>query len=86
MAARARLALAAALCSLLAATLSQDAAPPPRCELLGWNATAGAPSSAVRRVTLQRDNWNSHFLITEAAKIVSDALLLLPAHRRCRHS
>ena len=84
MAARARLALAAALCSLLAATLSQDAAPP-RCELLGWNATAGAPSSAARRVTLQRDNWNSHFLITEAAKIVSDALLLLPAHR-CRHS
>ena len=79
MAARARPALAAALCSLLAATLSQDATPPPRCELLGWNATAGAPSSggAARRVTLQRDNWNSHFLITEAAKIVSDALLLL---------
>ena len=83
MAARARPALAAALlCSLFAATPSQDAAPPPRCELLGWNATA----SPARRVTLQRDNWNSHFLVTEAAKIVSDASAPACAAHQCRHS
>ena len=72
--ARFTLALRGALCALLVPALSQDdASPPSRCELLGWNGTDPSRGGGAQRVTLQRDNWNSHFLVTEAAKIVSDA-------------
>ena len=73
--ARFTLALRGALCALLVPALSQDDASPPfRCELDGgWNGTAPSRGGGAQRVTLQRDNWNSHFLVTEAAKIVSDA-------------
>ncbi len=72
--ARPTLVLGSALCALLGPALGQDASPPSRCELLGWNGTAPSRGGGARRVTLQGDNWNSHYLITGAAKIVSDAL------------
>jgi hypothetical protein len=49
------------LCLLGSLTLSQEDASSSaaaRCQLADWNGTAPA-SGAGRRVTLQRDNWNS---------------------------
>ena len=43
------------------------------CQLADWTGD-GLAAGGGRRVTLQRDNWNSHFLLTSAIKIVRHTL------------